>query len=377
MPIITRLLSLAACSLMALHPIEGEGAAPSSHMVYDGPVVGDILVNEVRVPAAGEALYTYYEALGWGGKAAGYAGIQAHPKAHNYIFSIWDHKEHQAPITAVYTGPGTTTQTFGGEGTGLKSWNFELGWDTDVWYTLVTRCWPVGDRTYYGFWVRSARTGEWTHVVTMNVAAEKAYLHGSNDAFIEDWLETGVNARTSHLRGCWKRDLGGGWRTLDRVKYSVNHWDLTEGKRSYRFRTNWNGGVIQEESGAHFFMTAGGRETEPKVANPSNHRVENERTKPDYRPLAIVAPKVRAADNGSLTVTWDVDPKSLPQFSYTLRAYDDPEMSGEPLAELRAVEPDAREVTWELPRVATRAQRHVRLECEDILGNVVAVTATR
>ena len=67
----------------------GENAAPSSHMVYnDANFPGDILINEVRVPKKGEAMYTYYEALGWAGKAAGYAGIQAHPRGHNYIFSI-------------------------------------------------------------------------------------------------------------------------------------------------------------------------------------------------------------------------------------------------------------------------------------------------
>ena len=64
----------------------GQNAAPSSHMVFDDNFPGDILINEVRVPKAGEAMYTYYETLGWRGRAAGYAGIQAHPKAHNYIF---------------------------------------------------------------------------------------------------------------------------------------------------------------------------------------------------------------------------------------------------------------------------------------------------
>ena len=38
-------------------------------------------------------MFTYYETLGWAGKAAGYAGIQAHPRGHNYIFSIWGHTE--------------------------------------------------------------------------------------------------------------------------------------------------------------------------------------------------------------------------------------------------------------------------------------------
>ena len=66
----------------------GQNAAPSSDLVFDDNFAGFIILNEVRVPGNGEAKYTYYETLGWRGHAAGYAGIQAHPKGHNYIFSI-------------------------------------------------------------------------------------------------------------------------------------------------------------------------------------------------------------------------------------------------------------------------------------------------
>ena len=134
---------LLAISFYIVGAVSAQNSAPSSHLVFDDRFAGDILIQEVRVPKTGEAMYTYYETLGWGGTGAGYAGIQAHPKAHNYIFSIWDHKNHTAPIRAVYHGAGTKTEGFGGEGTGLKSWNFELGWDTDVWYTLVLRSWEV------------------------------------------------------------------------------------------------------------------------------------------------------------------------------------------------------------------------------------------
>jgi len=34
--------------------VAGEDAAPSSHMVSEGGFEGDILINEVRVPAAGD-----------------------------------------------------------------------------------------------------------------------------------------------------------------------------------------------------------------------------------------------------------------------------------------------------------------------------------
>ena len=69
--------------------LSAQNSAPSSHMVFDDHFEGDILIQEVRVPKSGEAMYTYYETLGWRGMGAGYAGIQAHPKAHNYIFSIY------------------------------------------------------------------------------------------------------------------------------------------------------------------------------------------------------------------------------------------------------------------------------------------------
>ena len=90
-------------------------------------------------------------------------------------------------------------QEFGGEGTGLKSWNFKLGWKPDTWYTLASRCWPVGDHTFYGLWTRSGETKQWTHLVTMDVAAKDAYFKGGTDAFLEDWSETGVKPRTTHL----------------------------------------------------------------------------------------------------------------------------------------------------------------------------------
>ncbi len=338
-------------------------------MVSEGGFEGDILINEVRVPKDGEAMYTYYEALGWGGKAGGYAGIQAHPKAHNYIFSIWDHKEHTAPIRAVCRGAGTLTENFGGEGTGLKSWNFELGWETDTWYTLVSRCWPVGGHTYYGYWVRSEKSGLWTHMVTMDVAAKDAFFQGGNDSFIEDWLETGKNARTTHLRNCWKRKLGGEWHAFGSVSYSVNAWDLTEGKRSFHFRQNWNGGVAKDAGGEFYFMTAGGSGTRPAVANPSKHVIERIEEKPTYEPIRIASAKISATAGDTLTLAWEVDPKTLPQFGFMITAHDNPDGKGEVLARLEKIEPHARTAEWTLPKEIDPEGVYLRLRCQDILGN--------
>ncbi|MCB1078725.1 MAG: DUF3472 domain-containing protein [Verrucomicrobiae bacterium] len=358
------------CLFGGLAAKAGQDAAPSSHLVYDDASFdGDLLINEVRVPKDGEAMYTYYEALGWGGKAAGYAGIQAHPKGHNFIFSIWDHQEHTGPIRAVFRGEGTLTEGFGGEGTGLKSWNFELGWDTDVWYTLVARCWPIGDHTYYGYWARSDKTGRWTHLVTMDVAAKEAWMRGGNDSFIEDWLETGKNARTIHLRDGWKRHWDGKWHAFGSARYSVNHWDLVEGKRSYHFRTNWNGGVASDSGGSFYFMTSGGNATKAVTTNPAKFTIERAEGEPDAKAIRMVSGKVEPKSPGNAMLRWETDPKTLPQFSIVVTAHDDPEGKGEPLFRLEKVEPHAREIELALPEGLDPTRVVWRLQCRDIFDN--------
>ncbi|MEM7011002.1 MAG: DUF3472 domain-containing protein [Verrucomicrobiota bacterium] len=348
----------------------GQDAAPSSHMVFDDDFAGDIIINEVRVPKDGEALYTYYETLGWRGKGAGYAGIQAHPKAHNFIFSIWDHKEHTAPIRAVHRGPGTLTEKFGGEGTGLKSWNFELGWETDTWYTLVSRCWLVGDHTFYAFWSRDGKTGEWTHLVTMDVAAREAWFLGRTDAFIEDWLETGVNARTTHLRGGWKRKLSGEWHPFLSGRYSVNSWDLDPGKRSFNFRKNWDGGVAKDENGEGFYyMIAGGKNTKPTTENPSQHSIERKEKAPNYQPMKIKSAKAQLEEDGKIVVTWENDSATLPQFSYRVVAHDHPDGEGDPVALVGDAVPHARSAKLTLPAAADPTNFVISLTHRDILDN--------
>ena len=349
----------------------GQNAAPSSHLVYnDANFAGNILINEVRVPKDGEAMFTYYEALGWGGKGAGYAGIQAHPKAHNYIFSIWDHKNHTAPIRAVHRGPGTLTENFGGEGTGLKSWNFELGWDTDVWYTLIARCWPVKDHTFYGYWVRSAKTKEWTHMVTMDVAVKDAYFLGGNDSFIEDWLETGKNSRTTHLRNGWKRKLTGQWHAFGSAKYSVNSWDLKKGKRSFNFKNNWNGGVAKDSEGEYYFMVAGGSNTKPTTNNPSSHSIKRNEKRPGYAPIKIHSASAKLIGKEKANVSWKIDPKSLPQFSYAIIAYDKLSMKKQRIGYLESIEPHKRSAELTLSKPIDPDRLQIWIKCTDVLDNV-------
>lgn len=360
-----------SCLFLAVSIYAGQNAAPSSHLVFDDNFDGDILINEVRVPESGVAMYTYYETLGWRGGASGYAGIQVHPRGNNFIFSIWDHKDHQAPIRAVHRGPGTITEKFGGEGTGLKSWNFELGWDPGFWYTLVSRSWAVGENTFYGFWAKSGKTKRWTHLVTMDVAAKNVFFKGGTDAFIEDWLETGRNVRTTNLRGGWKRKLNGEWYPFQQGRYSVNYWDLDSGKRSFNYKTNWNGGVAEDETGRFYFMTAGGKTTKPNVKNPSRHAIMRTEKKPAYDPIRLVKFEAKLVDS-NLNVNWETDDQTLPQFEYKLRLImGGQDGKGSEIRSYSEVKPHARSAVMTLDRPLPKGEIVVEILCSDILNNKV------
>ncbi len=334
--------ALAVMGVLAMLPVaHAQNAAPSSHMVFDDNFPGDIVIISVRVPADGEAMYTYYEGLGWRGTAAGYAGLQAHPEGHNFICSVWDNDSHTAPIRAVHRGPGTRTEGFGGEGTGLKSWNFELGWDVDAWYTLVGRCWSVGDHTHLGMWVHSEVTGHWTHLVTFDVAVADARFEGGTDAFLEDWLDTGKNGRTTNLRGGWKRRLDRSWYPFARARYSVNAWDLEPGKRSFAFREVWDGGVRGEADDAYYFMSAGG-DAEPSTENPSQHAIARRETEPAIPQAKLIGLRAGIQANDDIVVSWDCDPESAPPFAFVIETFAGETATGTPLSSVRIVEPHCR-----------------------------------
>ena len=362
-----------------------QDSAPSSHFVFDDQFPGDILIHDVRIPEDGLATYTYYEVLGWRGKAAGYAGIQAHPRAHNFIFSIWDHPDHAAPIRAVHQGPGTEVEGFGGEGTGLKSWNFELGWKTDEWHTLVSRCWPVDDHTYFAFWARQGDTGKWTHLVTMDVAVPHALFRGGTDAFIEDWASSGRETRTIHLRRGWKRKANGDWFPFGSGNYSVNAWDLDVGKRSHNFRTSWNGGVKSEPvkgpadlieparpKEAFYFMKSGGPPAGDRVDNPSRHSIDRRGSRIEFPLPVLKSFQASLMPDGSVRGTWSFEATSVPPFSTSMEIFATREDTVQALVTGRLAAAHERSSTVKpTERSLLRSARWARLTVRDIFDREI------
>jgi hypothetical protein len=352
---------------------QAQNSAPSSHLYFStSGGSADILINEVRIPL--KTMNTYYETLGWGGSASGYAGLQEHPSGRNFIFSIWDNASHRAPIKAVFTGHGTTTEKFGGEGTGLKSWTFKLPWEANSWYTLAARAWPVGQDTYCGMWVKDGATGKWRHLITMDVAAANAYFQGSLDAFIEDWSATGANRRETHIRKPWRRKTAGTWEGLTQAGYSVNKGDLGSGGRSYNFRQNWDGGKRNDATGDFFYMTSGGAETVPTTANPSNLSIARADAKPAYAAIALKNLTPRMLGTDRIEIAWERDSLSLPQFKYILETFSDPGFAGTPIAAVEKSLPDQGKDTVSLAGKGN-GPFYGRLTLVDILDNRAQIPA--
>ena len=67
---------------------------------------------------------TYYCTVGWG--PGGYSGIQRISSTNRVaIFSMWN--DHRNSVREIEHGPGVRVQTFGGEGTGMKSMK-QINW---------------------------------------------------------------------------------------------------------------------------------------------------------------------------------------------------------------------------------------------------------
>lgn len=304
--------------------LTAQNRAPSCWLNYADYQPGNILVNSILVVPPSPT-YTYYCALAWNGgmEGGGYCGIQEHPEGRNFIYSIWDPVTSSDSIVAVYTGPGTMVENFGGEGTGLKSWNFSLGWSTDEWYTFVTRTWNVNGHTHFGFWVQCGSTNQWHHIVTMDYPVNNVRFISGTGSFIEDWFGNGWMKREVKHRNGWKRTEGMSWLPFSQAWFSR----VSPDPGAQNYIENYDGGV---NPGNFYFMKSGGSSTSP-VTNTSGTNL--------FLPAGLTSPVFTAGEieslshtlqNDSLLLQWSINELKSPQFSYNIFLYNNANCTGDP-----------------------------------------------
>jgi hypothetical protein len=280
----------------------------AQHLWYPDNKNGDIIMNEIKV--TNTTPYSYWETMGWnvGAEGGAYCGIQQSAQGTNFIFSIWDPKASKDPITAPYKLPNSNVEKFGGEGTGLHYDDKRIiGWTMNTWVRVVSRRWDYNGHSFFGYWSYDYGTTNWTHHVTMDFPVPNVkFNNGSTNSFLEDWNGTPQNYRKGLYKNGYKR-AAGVWMPYNTATYSGNGSSVNDNKA--------NAGV---EDGA-YFMEYGGSAV---------------KTVKEGQKLSITLPAAPVLTIGQLvsttvsykadvvSVSWVVDQKKSPQFSYTVNIID-------------------------------------------------------
>ncbi|MDO4224297.1 MAG: DUF3472 domain-containing protein [Bergeyella zoohelcum] len=343
-----------------------QNRAPSAYLRYPSETAaGDIMVNKVSVHAP-SPLYTYYCNLQWnaGGEGGGYCGMQEHPNGRNFIYSIWDPSNKQ-PITAAYAHPTTKVERFGGEGTGLRSMNFGIGWEEDVWYTFVTRTWGQSDHTMFGFWIFDEKGQKWTHLITMDYPVSNVRFNGVTGTFIEDWLGNGENAREIRHKDGWKRNAKTlEWKAFNSSRFNVVKNDL--GAKNYE--KNYNAGVKD----GYYFMRTGGTTTPETGIDGALLSLPTTLAKPDYA-VGEAKDFSKSVAKNQLSFSWGVNEARLPQFSYHIEVYDNPDFTGSPVLVKDEVLPHGRNLTLDTSTLKHGQDYYIEFYIIDIFDNQSSV----
>lgn len=331
--------------------------ASSVWLRFNDEKSGDTIMQDIYVPKKGLTPYTYYSVLNWnaGMEGGGYAGIQDHPDGRNFIFSIWDPSNGET-ITAPYAGEGTVVENFGGEGTGLKSWNFALGWEPDTWYTLVAKVWDENEHTFFGYWSQNKTTGKWTHLVTMDYPVAKVRFNSNTGTFIEDWLGTGNHSRSALFSNGYKRSLDGSWEAFTQATFEVVH---DEGHEEYH--DNYNATSTQD----YYRMTTGG-DAAPKDDEVDNNAENHKKISRLYIPRTPLneATEVSISSVTNSSLTWVVPAGATPQLKQTVL------VNGTQVAS--KFDSSATTITFDV----VNNDDVIELQIENILGKVTYYTAT-
>nr|WP_162088112.1 DUF3472 domain-containing protein [Chryseobacterium aquaeductus] len=323
-----------------------------------------MLVNTIKVDAQ-SPLYTYYCTLEWnaGQEGGGYCGIQDHPSGHNFIYSIWDPIANNEPITTAYTGVGTNIESFGGEGTGLKSWNFNLGWNTEQWYSFVTKAWNDNGHTMFGYWIYKHTENQWFHLVTMDYPVPNVKFNSRTGSFIEDWLGNGSQGRgVSHKYG-WKRKTSdSSWNPLTQATFER----VSPDAGAINYINNYNGGVGSD----FYFMKTGAGNTPTTNTSGAILNLNNTLATPNlYFQKGEVNNLSLASSANNLNMTWQTSISKAPQFSYHVKIYDNSSLSGTPLLEVNNTVPHQKEYNLNTSSLTNNNTYYVKFYIIDIFGN--------
>lgn len=226
----------------------------------------DWLYEEILVPEGGDPLATFYMAIGF---YRGYFGIQTNSDTERRVlFSVWDSKDAENDksttnadfVTLVDKDEATTTNSFGGEGTGGQSYVKTANWQTGkpVKFLMNVRPQENGSVVLSAWY--SLDGNDWKYVASWRAPKEKRFFNGFH-SFIENYGYTnGQLRREAYYYNAWGHENETGkWINFNKVRFSN-----TDGKEGQR--VDYEQGVSPKQSDK-FYMSSGGYTPTLKTEN--------------------------------------------------------------------------------------------------------------
>ncbi|MDR2954186.1 MAG: DUF3472 domain-containing protein [Prevotella sp.] len=236
-------------------------SSPSVHLSFSSTAPTsksyDWLYEEIEVPEGGDPWATFYMSIGF---YRGYLGIQTNSDTERRVlFSVWDSKDAENDksttkadfVTLVDKGDNTTTNSFGGEGTGGQSYVKNSDWKTGKPVKFLMNVLPQANSSVVLSAWYYLEGGDWQYIASWRAPKEKRYFDGFY-SFIENYGYTnGQLRREAYYYNAWGHENESGkWINFNKVRFSN-----TDGKEGQR--VDYEQGVSPNHPD-RFYMASGG-----------------------------------------------------------------------------------------------------------------------
>ncbi|MBB6499986.1 DUF3472 domain-containing protein [Pedobacter cryoconitis] len=323
----------------------GENAAPSQHLFFTFP--SDAILKMQKVKITKSANTEYFSVNNFAG---GYNGLQQTPDKsfgtpNILIASLWDpNTAGKIYARVAYTGAGTVSSRFGGEGDGYKTIN-PYKWVLNTWYNIAIRSWKLNGELFVGTFIQNLSSGTWFHTSTLAIPERTQFLGSGNDAFLENWDGTnpandGRFERKAFFKDCWNLNTSNVWQKHSSRSFSAN---ANDAGRNGIYDRSFNAGYDATEDA--YFMEHGGNVTPSAAFGTGRTLSLPDQTNQGSQPVLTVGSVYGVTakySGGSVVVNWNVTANLSPQFSSKVEILN---ASGTVIQTVNEVLPEKRKAT--------------------------------
>lgn len=235
-------------------------SSPSVHLAFSSTKPTNKQYSWIyeQIEVVDDPLSTFYMALGF---YRGYLGMQTNSKTERRVlFSVWDSKDSENDedfdssdaVTLVDRGAHTTTNGFGGEGTGGQSYVKSADWKTGETVSFIMNVFPQDDNSVVlTAWYKLQDEKDWNYIASWRAPKENRYFDGFH-SFIENYgFSNGQKRRMAEYFNAFAFEKDSGeWISMNKVSFS--HTDGKEGQR-----VDYEQGVSSLHKD-RFYMASGG-----------------------------------------------------------------------------------------------------------------------